>query len=548
MKNIIGAITIVVLSGVYAVAQIDTLTLSQISSIEFTEGVKECYVENVLGDSVKELIVRGSHRITAYNPFNGQELWTSPDLINIQDLAFRDMNGDGDLDIIVLDTTRAIVFDPNHSLTLWSHPLLPFKRGCIAAGDLRANGNRDIVIARSQAFSSDSAQETVWVEIFLGPDLHEINGLNFPIYGNGARQSYDYREETIIKMSIEEISGAGLPSPRILIFNNFAFSDFTDDMGFRWYNTGTYGGIRIIDPANFGIANINGIGRMISYSINQNGDSTLLYVVTDRYEEAWGDLPPTYWHTQKSLWCLSNTGFVESHEIWRYYSPQRYDVHDWRGPAVGDIDLNSEGNELCYSIDDTLVLVSYPSLAAVWRNNMTSSLSGSIQILHLASLFERPQILSTSPMKLFDGLTGNLSAIFIDPVIPFNKVVDFDQDNEDELLWYAGDNIVLFHAVPYPITGIKNPDYLPNTFHLCTNYPNPFNAQTTISYSIPKAGQVNLTIYNILGQKVTTLIDGVQQAGEHRVVWDASDATSGIYFYTMRTSEITKARSCLLLK
>ena len=88
----------------------------------------------------------------------------------------------------------------------------------------------------------------------------------------------------------------------------------------------------------------------------------------------------------------------------------------------------------------------------------------------------------------------------------------------------------------------------PRIYSLSQNYPNPFNAQTTINYSLPHAGPINLTIDNILGQKVVTLFEGLQSAGSHSIIWDASNITSGIYFYRIQAGDYAEARKCLLLK
>jgi hypothetical protein len=79
-------------------------------------------------------------------------------------------------------------------------------------------------------------------------------------------------------------------------------------------------------------------------------------------------------------------------------------------------------------------------------------------------------------------------------------------------------------------------------------YPNPFNAQTTIKYDLSKASDVSIDIYDILGRKVRTLVSGMQSAGEHSVIWEAKDATSGVYFYRIKTWEYSGAKRCLLLK
>ncbi len=88
----------------------------------------------------------------------------------------------------------------------------------------------------------------------------------------------------------------------------------------------------------------------------------------------------------------------------------------------------------------------------------------------------------------------------------------------------------------------------PHNFYLSPAYPNPFNAQTTISYALPKAGHVSLTVYNVMGQKVATLADGFQQAGEHRIIWDATDTPSGVYFYRLKAGEMSRTEKCILLK
>ena len=97
-------------------------------------------------------------------------------------------------------------------------------------------------------------------------------------------------------------------------------------------------------------------------------------------------------------------------------------------------------------------------------------------------------------------------------------------------------------------TSIEEDTNLPNAFNLAQNYPNPFNAQTTISFSLAKAGQVKLEIYNIMGQKVTTLLNGMGKAGEQNVIWDAKDYASGVYFARLHTAESTNNIAMLLMK
>lgn len=86
-----------------------------------------------------------------------------------------------------------------------------------------------------------------------------------------------------------------------------------------------------------------------------------------------------------------------------------------------------------------------------------------------------------------------------------------------------------------------------------TNYPNPFNPETTISYTLNKASQVKMEVYNILGQNVSTLVNKQQNAGNHTVVWNGkdksnNDLSSGIYFYKLTSGTQSKMNKMILLK
>ena len=88
----------------------------------------------------------------------------------------------------------------------------------------------------------------------------------------------------------------------------------------------------------------------------------------------------------------------------------------------------------------------------------------------------------------------------------------------------------------------------PVSFTLFQNYPNPFNPKTEISYTLPQAGHVLLEVYNLLGQKVTTLVNEQQESGEHEAVWNAVNQASGVYFCRIKTEEATETRKMVLLK
>jgi competence transcription factor ComK len=95
---------------------------------------------------------------------------------------------------------------------------------------------------------------------------------------------------------------------------------------------------------------------------------------------------------------------------------------------------------------------------------------------------------------------------------------------------------------------VRDKDNRPLGFKLFQNYPNPFNPTTTIKYDLPKQAHVTLKVYNILGQKVATLLNGVKQAGSYEVNFNASNLSSGIYFYRLKTGQNILTKKMILLK
>jgi PKD repeat protein len=89
---------------------------------------------------------------------------------------------------------------------------------------------------------------------------------------------------------------------------------------------------------------------------------------------------------------------------------------------------------------------------------------------------------------------------------------------------------------------------IPTQFGLGQNYPNPFNPTTDISFSLPNAGHVKLEVFNICGQKVTTLANGIFNAGTHTVSWDGSRVSSGVYLYRLEAGDYVENRKMILLK
>jgi hypothetical protein len=109
------------------------------------------------------------------------------------------------------------------------------------------------------------------------------------------------------------------------------------------------------------------------------------------------------------------------------------------------------------------------------------------------------------------------------------------------------DNVSLKEVVASDIQ--TDNDHLPERFHLFDNFPNPFNPKTIINYKLPITNDVDLSIYNLLGQKVVTLVSKKQKAGNYKVEWDASGYASGVYYYRLQTStDFVQTKKLILLK
>jgi hypothetical protein len=122
----------------------------------------------------------------------------------------------------------------------------------------------------------------------------------------------------------------------------------------------------------------------------------------------------------------------------------------------------------------------------------------------------------------------------------------------DHGLPVGGNGAVYVYGEPMA-TAADGASPVPNDFRLHQNFPNPFNPSTTITYSVRRPTGVHLTIFNVLGQEVRTLVNAMQPAGEYSITWDGRDeagatVSSGPYLYRMRVDNVVQTRSMMFLK
>ncbi len=121
-------------------------------------------------------------------------------------------------------------------------------------------------------------------------------------------------------------------------------------------------------------------------------------------------------------------------------------------------------------------------------------------------------------------------------------------DSEPKVIYAGTARGVWSRAV---ITSVESFDVvkgIPSKFKLKQNYPNPFNPTTIISYELPKSSFVRLSIYDIIGRLVNTIVNEQKNAGSYTVKWNADNISSGIYFYRIDAGEFSSVKKCLVVK
>jgi len=134
----------------------------------------------------------------------------------------------------------------------------------------------------------------------------------------------------------------------------------------------------------------------------------------------------------------------------------------------------------------------------------------------------------------------------LDPVSPSTTLLGISGVNDR--VWTVGTYGRIFRNEFETVGEPVMPNALPSHPQLGQNFPNPFNPETIISFELPVPQAVTLTLFNNLGHPITTLASGVHPAGNHQVLFDASDLNSGAYFYRLKAGAYTMSRKMILVK
>jgi hypothetical protein len=157
----------------------------------------------------------------------------------------------------------------------------------------------------------------------------------------------------------------------------------------------------------------------------------------------------------------------------------------------------------------------------------------------------------------FDG-PGNILGVYLTPgsqevLTQFSFAHCTLLDSEGHEIIHQTQGATIDNSCVVDVEEGNQTDLIPSDYGLGQNYPNPYNLETQIGYQLPQAGKVTLTVYNVSGQLVRTLINEQMPAGYHSVVWDGRtdngmQVSSGIYFYKIQAGKFTQTRKMVLLK
>jgi len=146
---------------------------------------------------------------------------------------------------------------------------------------------------------------------------------------------------------------------------------------------------------------------------------------------------------------------------------------------------------------------------------------------------------------------GDVAGVKNGPVIVDNGTAfdgiycdNITQKTYPNSLWYIAQDSIQ-GTISQQVSVKENPV---EAFSVSQNTPNPFNPQTTINFTVPKAGMVSIDVFNAAGQKVDTITNGFMAAGSHSVTWNASKFSAGIYFYSVKSGNTSKTLKMTLMK
>jgi hypothetical protein len=543
MKFIIPIIALNLILAASSYSQVDTLEAIEISTIQVSDPVTQLYVQDLDGDSLKELILCTRSHVFVYHPGDSQPLWVSPELVRPGDLQFIDINGDSLVDIGIRDSANISLYNPHDSTLIYSMAV-PNLFKCYTIGDANDDADIDIVIARQEPYESGRREDSVWVKIYNGPNFDDTSTFVVTM-ANWAGETW-VLEEWPDKIMIVTIGDSSNFEQRIILISRISDRAWGVGGGFDK----TYGRFWIINPVSFQIIGNYLLGKGDYYGMIESPAGRQIYSLTSYFESNFNY--PARWYIQKHLMCrFGPGGMLDSTRISfdHYRCPENNSIIPSWTSTIGDL-FNSSGPEICFFYMGSLNEYSIQNRTFLWEIPEPVD-SMAVVGSYSSSLFPSAEILireiSPTPQYLFlNGITHQVNAAMPIVITAFTNIVDLNNDGNDEILSISSNTLHIYNLEW--ATAIAEKTILPNEYLAVSNYPNPFNGQTIIKYNLPKQSDIALEIYDILGRRVEAMEIPNQSAGLGQITWDASWEPSGVYFYRLQVGSEQKTGRMVLLK
>lgn len=218
----------------------------------------------------------------------------------------------------------------------------------------------------------------------------------------------------------------------------------------------------------------------------------------------------------------------------------------WRVNSVLDSQPSLWSDVWSFSITDSFISSVIPNGGEFWATGNSEIIRWETNILdnvHIDLLQDQNSILSLDTIPgSHQAYEWNLPA---DLEAGENYKIQITSESDSTIFSISENSFTVIDTVT---NVVKDENYIPQEYSLEQNYPNPFNPTTTIKFSIPNASYVKLSIYDLLGNEIVTLIDAGKQAGSYKVTFDASKFASAIYIYRIVADNFIDSKKMILLK
>lgn len=432
--------------------------------------------------------------------------------------------------------------------------------------DLNGNGTRDLIYGTSwgsrTVFALEgSTGQTIWsYDTYAHPPsgwiysvaaIPDLNGDGVPevLAGSGSDANAGYC------FSGSDGSLLWQKTATDAVYSAVALGDINDDgIPDAVFGSGDYGDmVYCISGASSGYA------QQI-WQFDPGGSILAMDRIADINDDGYDDVIAGSWDINNRIYALSGHSSGNADTIWT----SSVGAHVMKVVTCDDLNSDSYPDILIASWSSYAEAISGRDGSSIWRffcGDMvwaiywTYDVTGDGVVDVAAGSF-------TGSVYLIDGVSGAL--IWQSPseakIFTVRPIKDVNGDGYDDIIagqqmlnGTGGRFFVISGGTVEPTSTGEEIAEIPQNYELLSNYPNPFNSKTVISFVLPAATDTRIDIFNIAGQQLRHLVNGYLQAGRHTVTWDSRDdygneVATGVYFYRLDAGEVQKSQKMTLLK